>query len=497
MWFFGWKKNKKEVPESVNEEMQQEGVSLAEVPKNNTTLKLLGIIAQSNNVVAEQAAAMDGDSESRLKMSLRSPEVISQSLADWFSSNSFVGYPMCAILSQNWLIGKACFVPARDATRNGYDIISMNGDEIPDETVKILQQYDKRFKIKKNCEEFVGMGRVFGVRIALFEVESSDPEFYEKPFNLDGVEKGAYKGVSQIDPTWCTPVFVSGELNNPAARNFYEPTYWMINGKKYHRSHLIVFRNGKVPDILKPLYMYGGYPLPQLIMNRVYSAERTADESLGLVTSKRTTFWQTNLAMFMSNEDKAKANLQKWIAYRDNYGIKVGDKIEDQLTQFDTTLSGLDDVIMTNYQVVSAASNVPATKLLGTSPKGFSSGEEESKNYYQELESIQEHDLTELVERHHQLAMKSSGVEVLDLTVSWRPVDSPTAKELAERNKAKADTFSSLVMSGVFEPEEIRTVIVKDPDFGFHDIGNRTDDVFDEETQKALKELGINLNEET
>ncbi|MFK5158069.1 anti-CBASS protein Acb1 family protein, partial [Glaesserella parasuis] len=191
--------------------------------------------------------------------------------------------------------------------------------------------------------------------------------------------------------------------------------------------------------------------------------------------------------------------LMAWIKYRDNNGIKLGDKEGDQFQQFDTTLSGLDDVIMTNYQAVSGASNVPVTKLLGTAPKGFSTGENEDKNYNQELESIQEHDLTEFVERHHQLVMKSSGLEVLDLTVNWRPTDSPTAKELAEINKTKADTYSALVMSGVVDGSEVRTVLVKNPDSGFHDIGNVDSEnnplgLSDDEMQ-ALKELGVDFNE--
>lgn len=489
MWFW---KNKTENTPLVEQPVEQS--NLPTPPKGKVTENLFAhITAQNEQLVG--SVTEDGNEESRLKMTLRSATLFSEPIADWFSAQSFIGYPLCAVLAQQWLINKACIIPARDATRNGYDIVSMNGDDIPDATVKTLQAYDKRFKIRKHCEEFVGLGRVFGIRIAIFDIESTDPEFYEKPFNLDGVEQGAYKGISQVDPMWCMPEFVQGELNNPASRYFYEPTYWRIGGQRYHRSHLHIFRNGYVPDILKPVYMFGGYPVPQQIMNRVYTAERSTDESLGLVTSKRTTFWQTNMAAFMADEAAATEKLQRWIALRDNYGVKVGDKDDDQLTLFDTTLSGLDDVIMTNYQVVAAAANVPAVKLLGTSPKGFSSGEEESKNYFQELESIQEHDLTDFIERHHQLVMKSCGLEVLDLTVSWRPVDSPTARELAERNQMKAGSYSQLVMAGAVSAEEVRDALAKDPDSGFHELGNAQQGIFDESTMQALNELGINLDE--
>lgn len=464
----------------------------------------LGKLTELNNKLQSSlSTGQDSSVDSDLKMAIGKPNAISTELANWYASKSFIGYQMCAILSQNWLINKACSVPARDATRNGYDIVSVNGEELPTEIIRLLQKYDKKYRALFNAEQFVRMGRIFGIRLALFDIESSDADFYEKPFNIDGVEKGSYRGIIQVDPYWCVPLIVGSELSDPASRYFYEPTYWLINGKKYHRSHLFIFRNSEVPDILKPLYLYGGLPVPQLVMERAYSAERTTDESLGLVTSKRTTVWRTNLSAFMTDVENNSEKLKAWIDTRDNYGIKVGDKQDDEFQQFDTTLSDLDEVIMTNYQIVAAASNVPATKLLGTSPKGFSTGEEEAKNYHEELESIQEHDLTELIERHHQLVIKSFSDEIVETSISWRPVDSPTAKELAERNKIKAETASQYVMMGALDGEDVRSVISKDPDSGFHDLGEHgtnklADDLgFSDEEKQALNDLGIDYGEKT
>src|ERR1700748_1440540 len=40
----------------------------------------------------------------------------------WFAKHSFIGHQLCAMLAQHWFINKACYTPARDAMRNGYDI---------------------------------------------------------------------------------------------------------------------------------------------------------------------------------------------------------------------------------------------------------------------------------------------------------------------------------------------------------------------------------------
>jgi len=230
-----------------------------------------------SSLIRQQPSSVDGAMDSdadTFKMMAQMPSMMSARLADWYSSQGFIGWQMCAMLGQNWLINKACTMPARDATRNGFDVVTDDGSKLPDDALKLLKKYDKKYRIRWNSEQFVRMGRMFGIRVAIFQVESTDPYYYEKPFNPDGITKGSYKGIAQVDPYWMSPLLAGDEVSNPASQHFYEPMYWQINGRKYHRSHLVIFRNGELPDILKPMYMYGGLPVPQLIMERVYGAER-------------------------------------------------------------------------------------------------------------------------------------------------------------------------------------------------------------------------------
>nr|WP_231642992.1 anti-CBASS Acb1 family protein [Ralstonia syzygii] len=131
---------------------------------------------------------------------------------------------------------------------------------------------------------------------------------------------------------------------------------------------------------------------------------------------------------------------------------------------------------MTQYQLVAAAANVPATKLLGTSPKGFNAtGEFEESSYHEELESIQAHDLTPLLDRHHLLVIRSEiapkfGVEPFATTVAWNPLDSMTAKERAEVNKMEAETGAILVQSGAIDGIDERRRITQDPASGYTGI---------------------------
>lgn len=403
---------------------------------------------------------------------------VEMALMPWFMKQGFIGYQNAAFIAQHWLIYKACSTPVDDAIRNGYDITTDTGEDLPADALKILKRADRRVGIKGQLRDFGTKGRIFGVRIALFEVESDDPEYYEKPFNPDGVKPGSYKGISQVDPYWTAPILDITSAAVPSSKHFYEPTWWLIGSKRVHRSHLVIFRYADPPDVLRPLYLFGGIPLPQMIMERVYCAERTANEAPALALSKRTTVWLTNMVEIMADSRAADEKLKKWIAYRDNFGIKVGSKEKDQFQQFDTPLADFDSLVMTQYGLVAATAGMPITKLLGTTPGGFAAtGEYDEASYHELLESGQERDYSPFLEHHHKLVMLSEVIpkfkELRDteITVKWHELDAVTHLEQAQINLDKAQTDATLIAANSITEKDSRKRLATDKDSGYHGIG--------------------------
>lgn len=381
---------------------------------------------------------------------------IPDNIVGWFLSQSFIGFQMCSVMAQHWLINRACKIPAEDATRNGWEI--NGGDEV--------EKLDKRFRIKKQVSEFARFNRVFGIRIAIMCVRSDDPEFYSKPFNIDSVTPGSYMGISQVDPVWCSPEFNQKDISDPTSQTFYEPTFWRIMGKKYHRSHLVVIRYAEVPDLLKPTYQFAGMSLPQLIWERVYCAERAANEGPQLLLTKRMNVLKTDLDEVMADV-KAYAEKSRVIAEtRDNYGMMTVGK-EDEYQQHETSLGDFDSVVMTEYQLVAGVAEMPSTKLLGTSPKGFSAtGEFEMSNYRETLATIQEHHCGPLLEAHYLRAFKSLEIdEVVD--VAWNPLDEPTEADRADTQLKKAQTRQIYQDLGVVSAAQNQKVLLDDPESGY------------------------------
>lgn len=392
------------------------------------------------------------------------PEV-GGALASWYASQGFIGHQLAALMAQHWLVLKACAMPARDAVRNGWRVVA-EGEPLSNTDTLKIKQADDAMGIKRVLQEWLTKGRIFGVRIAIPDIEYEDPKTaWENPFNPDGVRPGSFKGWIQVDPYWCIP---ESPGVDPAKPGFYEPTYWVIQGQRYHKSHLVIYRHGQLADYLKPSYLYGGIPLPQLIAERVYGAERSANECPLLVLTKRTVIYKTDLERALSNWERLQERTRQFIEFWNNNGIRVIDKESDEHQQFDTALGDVDSLVMSQYQLVSAVAEVPATKLLGTSPKGFNAtGEHEQGSYHESLESIQENDLQRLLSRHYLLMAKSLQIDTTQtlLTVAWQPLAVPTYADQAAARAAGRTALGALVTAGIVDVAEARQHLAQDEDF--------------------------------
>ena len=401
-------------------------------------------------------------------------QILPPDLFAWYVSHTFIGYQACAIIAQQWLVDKACTVKQRDAMRNGFQITINDGNDIDSEVISAITKADKRYQLKKNLVRAGKFNNVFGIRHVLFRVKSDDPLYYEKPFNPKGIQPGSYQGISQIDPHWITPLLDSAAVAEPESIHFYEPTFWVISGKKYHRSHFHILRGPEVSDILKPTYIYGGLPLSQRIFERVYASERTANEAPILAMTKRLNVRKMDIEKAVANQDLFEDALAVQARYRDNHGIlTIG--LEEEAQQLETALTDFDTVVMSQYQLVSAESNTPATKLLGTSPKGFNAtGEHEIATYHEELESIQENDYTPIIEKHHLCVMYSEIApkfgQVFDIDIEWNPLAVLSALEEAQVQETKARTDNIHLTSGTIDQVEARDRLIEDKASGYNGL---------------------------
>ena len=232
-------------------------------------------------------------------------------------------------------------------------------------------------------------------------------------------------------------------------------------------------------DNIKSTYRFGGYPVPQLIYERAYAAEKVANEAPMLAQSKRLLVADINVASYFTNTQETVDKLKAIAQFRDNWGVytkRPGDSVQ----QIDTSLTDLDEVIMTQYQLTAAAAGMTATKLLETQPKGFnSSGDYEDDQYKMTLTSIQEDDYNPFLDMHYKCLAKSKYGIKKEFNIHFEEIDTPTEKERAEINEINSRTYAGLVNAGIISPDEARETLIQDEDSGFN---NLTGDIEEEET---------------
>ena len=410
----------------------------------------------------------------------------------WYAGQGFIGYQICAMLGQNWFINKVCGIPPRDAMRHGYELATDDDTDIDDKVLSYIRKRDKQMGIKAQCVRFVKFNRIFGIRIAMPVIETNDPNYYLRPFDIEAVKPGSYRGIAQIDPYWITPELDFDGAANPASPHFYEPTWWRINGQRVHRTHLVIIKGGEVADVLKPSYYYGGIPVPQQVAERLYAAERTANEGPQLALTKRTTVFKMDVMQAMANLQEFLQKMNFFTQTRDNYGVKIVGQ-DDEVEQFDTALNGFDDMTMMQFTIACAAADCPTTKIMGTTPKGGlgSEGEYDANSYHEFLETLQANDMQPLLERHHILLLQSEvrpkfGSKVpkdWEPLIVWNSTETISAKQRAEINEINARTGNDLMNSGAIDGVDERNRLKEDKNSGYNGLAEREPEIVEIDTE--------------
>jgi phage-related protein (TIGR01555 family) len=398
----------------------------------------------------------------------------------FFAKHGFIGWQLAAMLAQHWLINNACTMPMQDALRNGWQINSAKQADLKEKTEAI----NTKFNFAKKLFQFGKNRKVFGVGIALPIIDGIKD--YSKPFNADIAANNNFKGINVIDPYWCVPQFDNQQLSDPMALGFYEPEYYQIYNKKIHRSHLIIWKNDEPADILKPSYYFGGIPLPQMIYERVYAADKTANEAPELALTKRLLVAKTdNMASAMFDFEATVEKIKKLSKLRSNQGVYL---TEDELKQIDTTLSGFAELINQQYELVAAVARIPVHKLLKTQPRNALSGKGDfsMNDYEQELQDLQS-DMTDFLHRLYEIAFRSEyGIkDVFEVKFnSPRFMDDETKRDIESK---KIESLDKLTSAAIISAQEAREAIVKEKLLNLEIDPNAEAD--EDEDDEEVKEL--------
>tara|TARA_R110000737_G_scaffold352992_1_gene401595 strand:- start:4864 stop:5643 length:780 start_codon:yes stop_codon:yes gene_type:complete len=124
---------------------------------------------------------------------------------------------------------------------------------------------------------------------------------------------------------------------------------------------------------------------------------------------------------------------------------------EEQFDKKSNSFSGLPDLLDRYGAAVTGASDIPATRLLGSSASGLNAtGEGDLKNYYDMVKSQQVTKYKNKLDLFDNIMAKSLGLgEDIDLSYTFNPLFQMTPKEIADMNLVDAQRDDIYLNQGV------------------------------------------------
>lgn len=128
-----------------------------------------------------------------------------------------------------------------------------------------------------------------------------------------------------------------------------------------------------------------------------------------------------------------------------------------------TPLTGLPEILDRFCNLLSMASRIPVTRLMGQSPAGLNAtGDADERNFQMHCKSLQVKIAQQPIERLTRLIMLSkegptNGAEPENWAITWRPLSQPTEDQKSATHFTQAQADQIYLLNGVLAADEIRS----------------------------------------
>lgn len=381
-----------------------------------------------------------------------------------FPINSFVGYGVLQQIAQEGMIRTCIGVIADDMKASWLEIVA--ADDTNEDKIKELQDLiEKKYKLREVFHEANIMTGFFGGSFVYIDTGEDDVSI-PLAFNSNSAElqKGTKIRFTVVDPINCTP----GLYNciDPLKPDYMKPKTWFVIGREVHASRMLRVVDNEPPTLLKPCYNFLGIAASQILWDYVMHWNKARVASVELLSKLSLLVVQTDMQSLLGTPngiqdfDIRMQALQHW---RDNDSIFVCDKDEEAVMNVQTSSAGATDIVRQAQEAVALASRMPAVKLFGQSPQGFSTGDTDIKNYSDTVHARNELRREAIQKCIEAIQLVEFGE--IDPSITFRFNKLAGDDVLAEQDAAKArvDMLLSLAQNQVISAEEVRLAVKNDP----------------------------------
>ena len=330
----------------------------------------------------------------------------SQFIPDEFFSNDQLN-----AIYMGWLGRRIVDLPPDEALKKGWDITCPSWTP---EKIDLLNTYTSNvLELPRKLNAALKGSRIFGGSI-LLSITDSRYGAFSNPIP-DFLPKNALLGIQMFDAWQCYPCLLN--FSNPLAKNYRNPETYTIGASGMEVHNFVKNEKGDIQEQFiqgtlvnwTRVQRFDGLWLPwyarqrnlywgQSVLASAYEAVRNAkgvDASIAslLFRASVPVLKVEDLAGIIADPE-AKAAFLERVALL-NYGMSNNNMgiidANETLESFEPgAISNLDSILERYYILVSTATGIPVTKLVGESARGLNAtGEGDLNNYYDMLEDYQ------------------------------------------------------------------------------------------------------------
>lgn len=292
----------------------------------------------------------------------------------------------------SWIIGSAVDSVADDMTRKGIRITS----EIDPKARGVLESLFDELELWDRLNDIIKWSRLYGGAVGLIMVEGQAPF---TPLRTETIGQGKFRGVLPLDRWMINPVLtrrikeIGKDLGKP---EFYDvvTTATGIPAWRVHHSRLIRFDGVTLPYQQAMTENEWGMSVVERIWDRLTAFDSATMGAAQLIYKAHLRTYKVEnlrglIAMGGAGLDKLVKQINIIRQFQSNEGLTLMDA-KDEFATHTYSFAGLDDILSQFAEQISGAVGIPLVRMFGQSPKGFSTGDADLANYYDNISTQQE-----------------------------------------------------------------------------------------------------------
>lgn len=353
-----------------------------------------------------------------------------------------------SLYRDNWVVQNVVDIIPADMLREWF---TLSGEGVTPERVARVERTFRTTLLRDRINTGLCWGRLYGGAAGLIIIKGQ--EDLSQPLDLSTIMPGSYQGLYILD-RWSGITPDLELVTDPGDVDFNLPMWYNMTDARgqtvahIHHSRILRFTGRELPFLEKVAEMYWGESEIEALYEDVKKHDNVSHNIANLTFRANVdTMTVQNLDQLLSVGGTAQQKrfwetMQAISVVKSNFGLQLVNR-DDSVQNTQYTFTGLKDVYDSMCLDLSGASRIPVTKLFGRSPAGMNAtGESDLKNYYDYVDTIRESKLRPILERLLPVILMSAiGFVPDDLDIQFPLLWTPTAKEVGEIARAKAETI--------------------------------------------------------